>query len=131
MIIRDVKDIVGTQNEVHAKEKQWSSRRMLLKDDGMGFSLHETIIRANTQTHIHYQNHLEAVYCIGGNGKILNLADSKTYEIYDGIMYALDKHDDHILFGGSKDMRLVCVFNPPLKGDENHDENGVYPLVEE
>jgi L-ectoine synthase len=25
----------------------------------------------------------------------------------------------------------VCVFNPPLTGREVHDENGVYPLVEE
>jgi len=27
-------------------------------------------------------------------------------------------------------MRLICVFNPPIKGTENHDENGVYPLVD-
>ena len=30
--------------------------------------------------------------------------------------------------GGNVDMRLICVFNPPIKGTENHDENGVYPL---
>ncbi|MFW2608675.1 ectoine synthase [Aliarcobacter butzleri] len=27
-------------------------------------------------------------------------------------------------------MRLICVFNPPIKGTENHDENGVYPLID-
>jgi len=25
----------------------------------------------------------------------------------------------------------MCVFNPPVTGREVHDENGVYPLVEE
>lgn len=60
MIVRDIKkDVIGTSKEVFAKDGQWLSRRMLLKDDEMGFSFHETIIKANTKTHIHYQNHLE------------------------------------------------------------------------
>ena len=62
MIIRNIKDIIGTDKEVHAKDGQWSSRRMLLRDDNMGFSFHETIIYAGSKTHIHYKNHLEAVY---------------------------------------------------------------------
>ncbi len=62
MIVRDIKkDVIGTSKEVFAKDGQWLSRRMLLKDDGMGFSFHETIIKANTKTHINYQNHLEDV----------------------------------------------------------------------
>lgn len=128
MIVRDIEDIKGTDKEIHAKDGQWTSRRMLLKDEGMGFSFHETIIKANTTTHIHYRNHLEAVYCVGGNGEVYDIKNDKTYKIYDGIMYALNKHDDHYLKGGSEDMRLICVFNPPLKGTENHDKNGVYPL---
>jgi L-ectoine synthase len=128
MIVRDIKNIIGTSKEVHAQDGQWSSRRMLLKEDGMGFSFHETIIKANTKTHIHYQNHLEAVYCVGGNGKIEDLATNEVHELYDGVMYALNKNDDHNLYGGTEDMRMICVFNPPLKGTENHDENGVYQL---
>jgi L-ectoine synthase len=131
MIVRDIKDIIGTDKEVHAQGGQWTSRRMLLNADDMGFSFHETIIKAYSETHIHYQNHLEAVYCVAGNGKILDLGENKMHEIYDGVMYALDKHDDHILYGGTEDMRLICVFNPPLKGTEHHDENGVYPIIED
>ncbi len=130
MIVRDIKNIIGTNKEVHAKEGQWSSRRMLLKDDNMGFSFHETIIKANTKTHIHYKNHLEAVYCVAGNGKIEDLKTGKIYDIYDGVMYALNEHDEHYLYGGSLDMRLICVFNPPLTGLENHDKDGVYPLID-
>jgi L-ectoine synthase len=130
MIVCDIKDIIGTEQEVHAQEGQWSSRRMLLRRDGMGFSFHETIIRAGTKTHIHYQNHLEAVYCVGGNGKIEDLATGEVHEIRDGVMYALDEHD-HNLYGGTEDMRLICVFNPPIVGTEHHDEDGVYPLIED
>ncbi|MFA7091022.1 MAG: ectoine synthase, partial [Arcobacteraceae bacterium] len=39
-------------------------------------------------------------------------------------------HDDHNLYGGTQDMRLICVFNPPIKGTENHDSKGVYPFEE-
>jgi L-ectoine synthase len=131
MIVRDIQDIIGTDREVHAKEGQWSSRRMLLRKDGMGFSFHETIIRAGTKTHIHYQNHLEAVYCVSGNGKIEDLKTGIIHDIYDGIMYALNEHDEHYLYGGSEDMRLICVFNPAIVGTENHDEDGVYPLIED
>jgi L-ectoine synthase len=131
MIVRHIDDIRGTDKEVHAPGGQWSCCRMLLKNDGMGFSFHETILKAGTKTHIHYQNHLEAVYCVAGNGRIEELANGRVHDISDGVMYALNKHDEHYLYGGSEDMRLICVFNPPLTGKEVHDENGVYPLVED
>ena len=94
----------------------------------MGFSFHITTIYANTETHIWYQNHLESVYCISGNGEIETIADGKVYKIEPGTLYVLDKHDEHMLRGGSEDMKLACVVNPPLNGKEVHDENGVYPL---
>ena len=39
MIVRDIKNIIGTEKEVHAHEGQWVSRRMLLKGgrDGIFF----------------------------------------------------------------------------------------------
>lgn len=131
MIVRDIKSLQGTDREVHAPNGNWISTRMLLASEKMGFSFHETIIKAGTKTHIHYQNHLEAVYCVGGNGKIENIKTGEVHEIHDGIMYALNENDEHYLYGGTEDMRMICVFNPPITGKEVHDENGVYPLVEE
>lgn len=128
MIVRTLNEIIGTENET--KAETWSSRRFLLKKDKMGFSFHETIIYAGTETHIHYQNHLEAVYCVGGEGEIETVADGKIYPIQDGTMYALNENDEHYL-RGKTDMRLICVFNPPIVGTETHDENGVYPLLQD
>lgn len=129
MIVRLLDDIIGSENETDGGT--WVSRRFLKTKDKMGFSLNDTIIKAGTETHIWYQNHLEAVYCIEGNGEIETVKDGKIYQIEAGTMYALDKNDEHYLRGGTEDMRMVCVFNPPLTGKETHDENGVYPLIEE
>lgn len=126
MIVRTLKEAENSDRRVVTKT--WESTRMLLKDDNMGFSFHITTIYANTETHIWYQNHLESVYCMSGNGEIETIADGKIYPIEAGTLYILDKHDEHLLRGGSEDMKMACVFNPPLNGKEVHDENGVYPL---
>ena len=127
MIVKTLDEIINTENDV--KTKTWASRRFLLKKDGMGFSFHETTIYAGTETHIWYKNHLEAVYCVGGEGEIETVADGKIYPIKDGTMYALNEHDEHYL-RAKTDLRLICVFTPPLTGQEIHDENGVYPLLD-
>jgi L-ectoine synthase len=126
MIVRTLAEAENSDRRVVTKT--WESTRMLLKDDNMGFSFHITTIYANTETHIWYQNHLESVYCMSGNGEIETLKDGKVYPLEAGTLYILDKHDEHLLRGGSEDMKMACVFNPPLNGKEVHDENGVYPL---
>lgn len=127
MIVRTLQEVAGTDRETSAAT--WTSRRLLLKSDGMGFSLHDTILYAGTRTEMEYQNHLEAVYCIAGKGELQDLTHQKTYKIEAGTMYALSGNERHILFA-QEDLRMVCVFNPPVVGPETHDENGVYPLMD-
>ncbi|WP_435099972.1 ectoine synthase [Arhodomonas sp. AD133] len=124
MKIVKLEEIIGTDRDVEGPG--WKSRRLLLKKDGMGFSFHETIIPAGAELKLWYKYHLEAVYCVAGNGTIEDLATGEVHDIYDGVLYALDKHDRHILRGGTEDMRLVCAFNPPVTGREVHDEDGAY-----
>jgi L-ectoine synthase len=129
MIVRTLEEIIGGERDVHAENGNWVSRRFLLKDDGMGFSLHETTIFAGTETPIWYKHHLEAVYCVGGAGEIEDLETGIIHPIRDGTMYALNRNDRHKLRAIS-DLRLVCVFNPPISGREVHDEDGAYPPAE-
>ncbi|KKA43884.1 MULTISPECIES: ectoine synthase [Salinivibrio] len=129
MIVRTLEECQKTERRVVAEN--WESVRMLLRDDNMGFSFHITTIYANTDTHIHYQNHLESVYCMSGEGEIETTDDGKVYPIKPGTLYILDKHDEHQLRANKGvDMVMACVFNPPITGQETHDENGVYPLVD-
>ena len=130
MIIRKLDDISGSEQDVLAENENWRSRRLLLAKDGMGFSMHDTLIYAGTETYIHYANHLEAVYCIEGEGEIEDLDNGQTTQLRAGTLYALNGHERHYL-RARETMRMICVFNPPVTGREVHDENGVYPLLHE
>lgn len=130
MIVRRLEDVIGTDRDIKAENGNWVSRRLLLRDDEMGFSLHDTTISAGTETFIHYKNHLEAVYCVGGEGEIEDLETGQIHSISDGIMYALNSHERHYLRART-DMRMICVFSPALTGTEVHDREGAYPLAEE
>jgi L-ectoine synthase len=124
MIVRSLDDVCGSDREV--RTENWTSRRILLADDGMGFSLHDTLIHAGTATRMCYRNHREAVYCIDGSGTIEVVATGEIIPIRAGTTYALDRHDEHILRAETT-MRMVCVFNPPVTGREVHDATGAYP----
>lgn len=126
MIVRSLSTIVGTERDVAAAT--WSSRRLVLADDRVGFSLHDTIIHAGTETTMWYRNHIEAVYCIDGDGTLTDTATGEVHEITAGTMYLLDQHDHHVLRART-DMRMICVFNPPCTGTETHDDQGIYPLL--
>lgn len=129
MIVRTLEQVIGSERDVRAENGNWVSRRFLLKDDGLGFSFHETTIFAGTETYIWYKNHLEAVYCVGGEGEIEDLETGIIHPIRDGTLYALNGHERHLL-RAKRDMRLVCAFNPPITGREVHDADGAYPLVD-
>ena len=128
MIVKKLEDLKGTERDVDVEN--WTSRRFLLKSDGMGFSMHDTTIKAGTETFIWYAHHLEAVYCVAGEGEVEVIETGKVFPIKDGTLYALNGHEKHYLRART-DMRMVCVFNPPLTGREVHDEKGVYPLIED
>ena len=124
MIVRSLKELRKTDRNV--KSNGWESARLLLKDDGMGFSFHVTTMFAGEELHMHYQNHLEAVLVLKGKGTIEDLGTGETHQLTAGVMYALNAHDRHIV-RPSEDILCACVFNPPVTGREVHDESGAYP----
>lgn len=124
MIIRNLPDVRASDR--HVKSDGWTSTRLLLKDDNMGFSFHLTTMFAGSELKMHYQNHLEAVLVLKGTGTIEDLGTGKTHKLKPGVMYALNEHDRHIV-RPETDILTACVFNPPVTGREVHDENGAYP----
>ncbi|GAA4415198.1 ectoine synthase [Quisquiliibacterium transsilvanicum] len=129
MIVKHLDDVIGTAADVDTEG--WAARRLIYKDAGMGYSVNDTIIKKGAELEMHYRNHLETVYCIEGEGQITDLGTGQTHDIRPGTLYALNKHDHHILRANKgSHMRMVCVFNPPLTGREVHDETGAYPLTD-
>ena len=125
MIVRTLDEILVS--DMNVEGEKWASRRFLVKKDEMGFTVTDTIIHPGTETELCYRNHLEACYCIEGEGEVEVLGpEPRIYSIKPGTIYALNKHERHIL-RAAKAMRLICIFNPALTGKEVHDENGGYP----
>jgi len=128
MIVRDFNKVRGTEREVGAE--RWKSIRLLLAEDGMGFSFHITIIEADSEHTFHYKHHFESVWCVSGEGSIEDLATGEVHEIRPGVMYALDKHDRHTV-RAKTELVLACCFNPPVTGKEVHRADGSYAPAEE
>ena len=128
MIVRRLQDAERSDRRIVTTN--WESVRLLLRSDAMGFSFHITTIYAGTTTPMWYRNHLEAVFCLEGEGEIVDEATGATHLIAPGTIYALDQHDRHVLRARTP-LRLACVFNPPLNGKEVHDNSGAYPLEAE
>lgn len=101
------------------------SNRILLASDGMGFSLTKTVIRPGEKKFQHYKSHLEACYCVSGLAELTNAETGQKFTIMPDTTYVLDKNDPHF-FEAFKETVLICVFNPPLKGMETHQEDGSY-----
>lgn len=126
MIVRQLEDVVGTPRDVRGST--WSSRRLLLADDQVGFSVHDTVIDAGTTTEMWYKHHVEAVYCIEGRGRLLDRETGTEHPLGPGTLYVLDGHERHTVHADSQ-LRMVCVFSPPCTGQETHDDEGTYPLL--
>jgi L-ectoine synthase len=128
MIVRNLQSVDGTDRDVITHN--WRSRRLLVARDGLPFSLHETVLYAGTETSMWYINHIEAVYCIDGEGELMDDETGEVHRLVPGVLYVLDGHEHH-RFRAHTDVRTVCVFTPPVTGPEVHDETGAFPLMPE
>jgi L-ectoine synthase len=124
MIVRTLDEIANGPRDVRGEG--WQSRRLLLRSDRMGFSLSDTVVAEGTEMRLEYKHHLEANYCIAGEGEVVDLETGTVHLLRPGSLYALDKNDAHIIRATCGDLRVVCVFNPPLVGDELHRADGSY-----
>jgi L-ectoine synthase len=124
VIVRTLDEVVGSDRDVAGEG--WRSRRLLLRRDELGFSLHDTTVAAGSELNLQYKHHLEACYCLEGEAELVDLATGERHAIGPGTMYALEQHDRHTLTV-KQDLHLVCVFNPALTGAEVHDADGSFP----
>lgn len=130
MIVRSFNDLDDSDRHVRSASGTWHSKRIVLARERVGFSLHETVMFAGSETSMWYANHIEAVVCTEGEAELTDDETGQTYWITPGTMYLLDGHERHTVRPKS-DFRCLCVFNPPVVGREDHDADGVYPLLRE
>lgn len=103
------------------------SNRILLNDDGMGYGLTKTVVPVGEKQFWHYKNHLESCYCISGKGELTSETTGERFIIEPDTTYVLDNNDPHY-FEAITEVTLLCVFNPPLIGNEVHQDDGSYSI---
>lgn len=118
-------ETIGTDREVQFTGG--ISYRLLLERDKMGYSFHITHVKKG-KWQWHYPHHLESCYCVSGVGVLTNLETLEEHQINPGTLYVLNEHKKHT-FEAKTDTVLISVFNPPIVGNEAHDENGIYQLI--
>jgi L-ectoine synthase len=126
MIIQDKAALRGSQRD--AAGPGWTSLRLLAKSDGMGFSMTESHVLPGAVLKLEYKHHIEACYCIGGAGTVIEMGSGARHDIHAGVLYAPnahDRHEVHVPVDGDA-LHLICVFSPALQGDEVHGEDGSY-----
>jgi len=101
------------------------SHRILTENDGMGYTMTKTVIEPGTYRW-HYKQHLESCYCVSGSATVTNETTGDSFAVDSDVTYC-PEHDPHI-FHAHEQTTLICVFDPPLRGDELHDETGSYGL---
>jgi L-ectoine synthase len=118
MFVRGVEEILGTERDVQGNG--WKSRRLILARDGLKYSVHETILEPNITLSFTYKAHRETVYCVSGEGSIENLSTGEISVLRPGIIYSVGIGDPHTVTTRSE-MKLMCIFDPPLEGREEAD----------
>ncbi len=107
------------------------SNRILLEEDGMGYTMTKTVIKPSAgKVFQHYKNHLETCYCVSGRATLTNADTGENFTIAPDVTYVLDKNDPHY-FEAHEETVLICTFNPPLTGNEVHQEDGSYDVQDE
>jgi L-ectoine synthase len=122
MIVRTLDEINDTELDVRGEG--WRARRLLVRDDGLGFSLSETTVDSGAEMNIWYKHHDEACFVIEGEAELTERDTGAVHHLGPGSAYA-PRHDRHTIRVLAP-LRLVCVFNPALTGHETHDADGSY-----
>jgi len=102
------------------------SERFLTVADGLGFSLHSVRLAAGAEADLWYKHHWEANLVLDGTFEVTDRGSGNVHIVGPGGMYLVGPEDRHHV-KALTDVHGISVFNPPLSGEETHDEDGSYP----
>lgn len=120
-------DIAGTQRDRMVADGHAHAMCYLAEEDGCGFSFSTLTIDGDSKGFpLHYRNHIEANMILEGEGEIHNLETDERWPAGPGTLYVVGPADRHEIFLKGP-VKVVSLFNPPIKGTEHHQDFGGYP----
>ncbi len=126
MFVRTLDEFRREGRELRLLDGRARSARLLTAADGLGFSLHDVGLEAGAEVTLWYKNHWEANYIVSGAGTVEDLTRGESWPLGPGSLYTVGPTDRHRVTA-TDTFHLVSIFNPPIMGDESHDEDGSYP----
>ena len=127
MLLKSFQEVEASGQVVAISHGNSTAVRVLLKSDGLGFSLSEARCGANRSSNLWYKNHWEANYVRAGKGVITDRTSGESWQASPGMLYCVGPNDKHTVANSSDPLRIISIFNPPIEGPETHDQDGAYP----
>ena len=128
MLIRTMEQLEAEGRVISISHGKATAVRLLTKSDRLGFSLSEARASQAGQSDLWYKNHWEANYVRSGKATLENRSTGERWPLEPGVLYCVGPKDRHrIIRDEPSDLRIISVFNPPIEGEETHDEDGAYP----
>ena len=131
MLIRSFQKAEADGRVVPISHGKSTAVRVLMKDDGLGFSLSEARCGAGNKSKLWYKNHWEANYIRAGKGSLINTLSGESWPLHPGVLYCVGPNDQHSVVNSEDPLRIISIFNPPITGIESHDADGAYPATGE
>ena len=127
MLVKSIADIAGTPRDRMVAGGKALAMCYLAEDDGCGFSFSTLEIPGGSDGFpLHYRNHIEINLVLEGEGEIHNLETDQRWPASPGTLYVVGPADRHTV-ALKGDVKVISLFNPPIKGNEQHQEFGGYP----
>jgi len=128
MLVRTMDDMERQGRVVSISHGKATAVRPLTKKDGLGFSVSEARGTAGSGSDLWYKNHWEANYVRSGRGTVQDLTSGQMWNLEPGMLYIVGPRDrHHIQSSDNEAIKVISIFNPPIEGNETHDDDGAYP----
>ena len=101
----------------HVSAPTYDTVRLLIAEDDATIGLTDITLHPGIPAVYGYDHHLEVVYCLEGSAEIDKLDDAPVEQITPGSVW-IARPGERFRFIAHAPTRLICVFTPPLQGDE-------------
>ena len=126
MFVKTLEDVRAAGMEVVVADGLATSQRYLTAADELGFSFHSVLLKEGVGGDIWYKNHWEGNLVLDGNMEVKDYATDEVHELGPGSLYLVGPKDRHHV-NPLSDVHVLSIFDPPLTGTEQRDEDGSYP----
>lgn len=100
----------------HVQNDTYETVRFLLASDAAGASVADIVLQPGIEEGYGYADRTEIAYCIEGDA-VLTDPTGAEHHIAPGTMWVA-RPGESFRFKATQPTRLICVFTPPLSGEE-------------